>query len=44
MTEENVVQVRIVFSDGLTVQELEAVRNHLDTTIAQKKGMEPKKQ
>lgn len=42
LTDKDVIQVRIVFSDGLTIPELEAVRNHLDITIAQKKGMMPK--
>ena len=42
MTDEGVIQVRIVYSDGLTVSELEAVKVHLERTIAQKKGLEPK--
>lgn len=42
MTDKDVIQVRIVYSDGLSIRELEAVKDHLGEVIAHKRGMEPK--
>lgn len=35
--------VAILFSSGLTLDELQEVKDHIERAIANKKGMEPKK-
>lgn len=42
MTDKDVIQVRIVYSDGLSIKELEAVKGHIDDVISSKRGLEPK--